>query len=244
MNKSTIGLDSSGNSNGVLLIFSLSVIFQLGCSDVSIAGGFPSSLFTDSSEDSFQRFFLLFVWLRWGIWNGISSSFLFLFLNERFGSLVVLIICWWIVNETSVSLNSSGNSNSVLLIFGLSVIFQLGCSDICITGGFPSSLFSNSTKNCFQRFLLLLIGLGWSIWNFSSFFLLLSLSLGKTVESVLLNCWSVVNESSGFLNPSGNSNSVFLIFRLLIIFLLSSRSVSITGSFPVSLDRNSFHDFS
>jgi len=51
------------------------------------------------------------------------------------------------VNESAISLNFSGSSNSVLLIFALLVVFLLGGSDIGVTLVFESSLFGDGIED-------------------------------------------------------------------------------------------------
>ena len=71
MYESSIGHNSSGNSNGVLLVLSLFIIFLLSGSNISITGGFENSLSLDGVENFLEGFFLLFIRLRWGEWNNI-----------------------------------------------------------------------------------------------------------------------------------------------------------------------------
>jgi hypothetical protein len=184
----------------------------------------------------------LFIRLRWGEWNNFLFFLLFFLLDERFWFGVIFIESWWVVNETSRFLNPSINSNCVLLVLSLFEIFILSSSNISIAGSFPNSLNTNSFNDFFQGISFLFIRLRWGEWDSFTTFFLFFFFLGE--DTVFLDSWWVVNETSGFLNPSGNSNFVLLIFRLLIIFLLSSSNISITGGFPSSLDTNSFNDFS
>jgi hypothetical protein len=57
---------------------------------------------------------------------------------------------WGVVNESSISLNSSGNSDSVLLVFALLVVFLLGGSDVSVALLFESSLFGDSVEDNLQ----------------------------------------------------------------------------------------------
>jgi len=79
--------------------------------------------------------------------------------------MVIFIKSWWIVNESSITLNLSINSNSVLLVLRLFEIFLLSSSNIFIAGSFESSLSLGGFENCFQRLSFLFIWIFWILKN-------------------------------------------------------------------------------
>jgi hypothetical protein len=90
-------------------------------------------------------------WSSSSNWLSSSSFFHWLSLGKRCltGEACELVFDWhWgVVNESAISLNFSGSSNSVLLIFALLVVFLLGGSDIGVTLVFESSLFGDGIED-------------------------------------------------------------------------------------------------
>lgn len=159
MNKTTVSLYSSGNSNCILLVFSLLIIFLLSSGNFGVAVHLEVSLSCHGLEYLLKRLFLFFVGLGRGIWNDLLF-FLFIFsLSKGFtlGEKIVSRSLWRVVNETTVGLDSSSDSNSVLLVFGLLIIFSLSCSNFRVTSIFKISLFLDSFKNNLKgvRFLFI-----------------------------------------------------------------------------------------
>jgi len=164
MNKSSSCLNVSSSSNSVLLIFTLFVIFLLSSSNISVTGSFENSLSWNSFENFFQGISFLLIRLGWSEINNFS----FFSLSKRLLSSSVETILygsWWVVNKTSRFLNPSCNSDFVLFVLRLFVIFLLGSSDISITGSFENSLSWNSFEYFFQGISFLFVRLGWSKWN-------------------------------------------------------------------------------
>jgi hypothetical protein len=95
----------------------------------------------------------LLVGLRWSEWDNFTTfSFLFFFLSKRFDlflGFIILFISWWIVNESSVSLDLSVNSNGVLLVLRFIEIFSLSSSNIFVAGFLERFLLLDGIKNFF-----------------------------------------------------------------------------------------------
>ena len=179
----------------------------------------------------------MLIWLWWSVWN--SFVFFLVFALCEWFKKSIFFNSWWVVNETSRFLNPSSNSYFILFIFSLLMIFSLSSSNISVACCFPNSLDTDSFKNTFKVFFLLLVWLRWSIWYNFIF------SLGKrlftlTKKMIFFGERWIVNESSVSLNFSSYSNSVLLVFGLLMIFGLGGGNISIASSFPSSLNTNSF----
>ena len=81
MNESSIRLDLSVNSHGVLLVFTFLVVFLLGSSDISVAGVLKLFLLLDGIKDLGKRISFGFVGVFWVLksnfflfWCGSISS--------------------------------------------------------------------------------------------------------------------------------------------------------------------------
>jgi hypothetical protein len=159
--KTTVGLNSSVDTDVIFLVFALVPVFFLGSVDIFIASCFKGLLVGDSFFNGFSGggflfigiFWILFWWcllcffflFNWSCWVGLGKGGL---TGEAWK--VILNWHWAIVNESSISLNISSYSNSVFLVFALLVVFLLGGGDVSVASLFESSLFSDSVEDNLQ----------------------------------------------------------------------------------------------
>jgi len=166
--KTTVGLNSSVDTDVILLVFTLVPVFLLGIFDIFIASGFPGLLVGDGFFDNFAGGGFLFIGIFWVLFWWCLLGFFFLFcwlwvsLGKRGNSFSHMRVLsgvalelvfdwhWGVVNESSISHDFSSNSDSVLLVFALLVVFLLGGSDVGVALLFESSLFGDSVEDNLQ----------------------------------------------------------------------------------------------
>jgi len=189
--KTSICLNSSSNSDCILLIFSSLHIFVLSSSNIGVWFSFKCSLCSSGFKNSLQWFLLFFIWVFWILrcwcifflflstfswcswcWISLSKSFIIcIFWQVKFSIIMV---------KSSVSLNSSVDPHVILNIFSGISKFSLSSSNFIIWFGFICSLFSSNSKNFLQWFSFWII---WILWV-----LFLYLFLFRSLN----NCFSIL----------------------------------------------------